>query len=262
MKLEGFSGSREEIAGEVAEALAGLYEEAQADAKPSRYSGGRKAAWAVLEKFSVQGYAGTRNKLHGNVSRLSFYIRHGVLGLREVAESIRERFGESYDAAKFWQELGWRQFWRLIYARLGNQIYEDLETAKVPLGKGLSEELPEDIRQGRTGLVCMDETVRELVETGYLHNHARMWFASFVIHFRKLGWKAGERFFYRHLLDGDPASNALSWQWVASTFSHRPYLFNRDNVQENGGKKWCERCEAKCPFAATYPELERRLFFT
>ena len=106
----------------------------------------------------------------------------------------------------------------------------------------------------------MDESVRELVETGYMHNHARMWFASFVIHFRKLGWKAGERFFYRHLLDGDPASNALSWQWVASTFSHRPYLFNRENVQENGGKKWCERCEANCPFAATYPELERRLF--
>ena len=76
---------------------------------------------------------------------------------------IRERFGESYDAAKFWQELGWRQFWRLIYARLGNQIYEDLETAKVPLRKDLSEELPEDIQQGRTGLVCMDETVRELV---------------------------------------------------------------------------------------------------
>ena len=181
------------MARKVAEALAGLYEGAQADAKPSRYTGGRKAAWAVLEKFSVQGYAGTRNKLHGNVSRLSFYIRHGVLGLREVAETIRERFGESYDAAKFWQELGWRQFWRLIYARLGNQIYEDLETAKVPLRKDLSEELPEDIQQGRTGLVCMDETVRELVETGYLHNHARMWFASFVIHFRKLSWRTRGR---------------------------------------------------------------------
>jgi len=75
-----------------------------------------------------------------------------------------------------------------------------------------------------------------------------------------LGWKAGERFFYRHLLDGDPASNALSWQWVASTFSHRAYLFNRENIQENGGKEWCARCTAKCPFDATYPELERRLF--
>ena len=248
------------MAAQLAAVMEGLYFGSSREAKPSPYVGGRKAAEEALLNFRVQGYAGTRNKLHGNVSRLSFYIRHGVLGLREVAESIRERFGASYDAAKFWQELGWRQFWRLIYARLGDRIYEDLEPAKVPLGRDFPRELPEEIAQARTGLVCMDETVRELVGTGYLHNHARMWFASFVIHFRKLGWKAGERFFYRHLLDGDPASNALSWQWVASTFSHRPYLFNRDNVQDNGGKKWCERCEAKCPFAATYPELERRLF--
>jgi len=183
-----------------------------------------------------------------------------VLGLREVAESVRDRFGRSYDALKFWQELGWRQFWRLVYARLGNRIYENLEPPKVSLGEKLPEELPEEIQRGKAGLVCMDESVRELIEMGYLHNHARMWFASFVIHFRKLGWKTGERFFYRHLLDGDPASNALSWQWVASTFSHRPYLFNKENVQENGGKKWCERCQAKCPFDASYLELEQRLF--
>ena len=260
MILERFSGSREQVASQVARALAGLYVELAEEAKPSSYRGGRKAAEAALEKFSVQGYANTRNKLHGSVSRLSFYIRHGVLGLREVAESVRDRFGQSYDAFKFWQELGWRQFWRLVYARLGDRIYTDLEPAKVNLGESSQHELPEEIQKGKTGLVCMDESVRELVETGYLHNHARMWFASFVIHFRKLGWKAGERFFYQHLLDGDPASNVLSWQWVASTFSHRPYLFNKENVQENGGKKWCERCQAKCPFDASYPELERRLF--
>ena len=260
MILPKFSGSREQIASQVAEALWGLYAESREEAKPSPFEGGRKAGLEALKKFSVQGYATTRNKLHGNVSRLSCYIRHGVLGLREVAESVRDRFGRSYDSLKFWQELGWRQFWRLVYARLGHRIYEDLEPSKVSLGEGFPEELPEEIQQGKTGLVCMDESVRELVETGSMHNHARMWFASFVIHFRKLGWRAGERFFYRHLLDGDPASNALSWQWVASTFSHRPYLFNRENIQENGGKKWCERCRAKCPFEATYPELERRLF--
>lgn len=260
MILERFSGNREQVAGQVARAFKGLYGESEKEAKPAPYGGGRKAGLEALENFKVQGYAHTRNKLHGNVSKLSFYIRHGVLGLREVAESVRDRFGRSYDALKFWQELGWRQFWRMVYAGWGDRIYEDLEPPKVGLGEAFPEELPGEIQQGMTGLVCMDECVRELVETGYLHNHARMWFASFVIHFRKLGWKAGERFFYRHLLDGDPASNALSWQWVASTFSHRPYLFNKENVRENGGKKWCERCQAKCPFDATYPELERRLF--
>lgn len=244
----------------MARALAGLYGEPVEQAKPAPYIGGRKAALEALANFAVEAYAHTRNNLNGNVSRLSFHIRHGVLGLREVAESVRDRFGRSHDALKFWQELGWRQFWRMVYARLGNRIYGDLETPKVNLGGKFPEELPEEIQKGRTGLVCMDESVRELIETGYMHNHARMWFASFVIHFRKLGWKAGERFFYRHLLDGDPASNALSWQWVASTFSHRPYLFNKENVRENGGKKWCEKCRAQCPFDATYPELERRLF--
>lgn len=240
--------------------MVGLYREPIEEAAPSVYLGGGKAATEALEIFQVQGYAGTRNKLGGNVSRLSFYIRHGVLGIREVAENVRDRFGKSYDTIKFWQELGWRQFWQVLYRRWGDGIYQDRETAKVPLGNSTEMELPEEIRKGQTGLVCMDETVRELLETGYIHNHARMWFASFVIHFRKLGWRAGERFFYQHLLDGDPASNALSWQWVASTFSHRPYLFNRENIQDNGGKEWCARCHARCPFDATYPELEKRLF--
>ena len=260
MIVQKFTGSREEQAAGLAQAMAGLYLELPDRAKASIYVGGRGAGLEALAQFRVQGYAGTRNKLKGNVSRLSFYIRHGVLGIREVAESVRERFGKGYDAVKFWQELGWRQFWRYLYGLWGDGIYEDREAAKVPLESGAEEELPAEIAEGRTGLVCMDETVRELVGTGYIHNHARMWFASFVVHFRKLGWRAGERFFYQHLLDGDPASNALSWQWVASTFSHRAYLFNRENIQENGGKEWCERCTAKCPFDATYPELERRLF--
>jgi len=255
-----FTGSREEQARVLAKRMVGMYGEKMEEARESAYVGGRKAGLEALERFRVNGYADTRNKLNGNVSRLSFYVRHGALGIREVAESVRKRFGKSYDAAKFWQELGWRQFWRTLYGLWGDGIYEDREAAKVLLGIGAEEELPAEIAEGRTGLVCMDETVRELVGTGYIHNHARMWFASFVVHFRKLGWRAGERFFYRHLLDGDPASNALSWQWVASTFSHRAYLFNRENIQENGGKEWCARCTAKCPFDATYPELERKLF--
>ena len=255
-----FTGSREEQARGLAKRMVGMYCEKMEEARESAYVGGRNAGLEALERFRVQGYADTRNKLNGNVSRLSFYVRHGVLGIREVAESVRERFEKSYDAVKCWQELGWRQFWRHLYGLWGDGIYEDREATKVLLVSGADEELPAEIAEGRTGLVCMDETVRELVGTGYIHNHARMWFASFVVHFRKLGWRVGERFFYRHLLDGDPASNALSWQWVASTFSQRAYLFNRENIQENGGKEWCARCTAKCPFDATYPELERRLF--
>ncbi|NBR72257.1 MAG: hypothetical protein EBT75_09240, partial [Proteobacteria bacterium] len=115
MFLPKFTGSREEQARGLAKAMVGMYGEKMEEARESVYVGGRKAALEALEKFRVQGYAGTRNKLKGNVSRLSFYIRHGGLGIREVAESVRERFGKSYDAVKFWQELGWRQFWRHLY---------------------------------------------------------------------------------------------------------------------------------------------------
>ena len=79
MILERFSGSREQVANQVAGSLAGLYAESVDEAKPAPSIGGRKAGLAALDKFSVQGYANTRNKIHGNVSRLSFYIRHGVL---------------------------------------------------------------------------------------------------------------------------------------------------------------------------------------
>ena len=78
MKLERFLGSRDKVALQFAEAMKGLYAESIEQAKPSPFVGGRKAGLAALERFSVQVYAGTRNKLHGNVSRLSFYIRHGI----------------------------------------------------------------------------------------------------------------------------------------------------------------------------------------
>ena len=72
--------------------------------------------------------------------------------------------------------------------------------------------------------------MRTLYATGYLHNHTRMWIASYVVHCRKVHWRAGADWLYAHLLDGDLASNHLSWQWVASTFSSKPYLFNAENV--------------------------------
>ena len=88
MVLTKFSGTREEQARGLAKAMVGMYCEKMEEARESVHVGGRKAGLEALEKFQVQAYAGTRNKLKGNVSRLSFYIRHGVLGIREVAEQL------------------------------------------------------------------------------------------------------------------------------------------------------------------------------
>jgi hypothetical protein len=88
-----------------------------------------------------------------------------------------------------------------------------------------------DAEAGRTGNGAVDQWAQELTETGYLHNHARMWFASLWIFTLRLPWALGADFFLRHLLDGDPASNTLSWRWVAGLHTRgKTYLARRDNI--------------------------------
>ena len=108
----------------------------------------------------------------------------------------------------------------------------------------------------------MDAFRDELVTTGWLHNHARMWMAAWLVHWRRVHWKAGADWFLEHLLDGDPASNHLSWQWVASTFSHKPYFFNRSNLERYSDGRYCDGCHsaAQCPFEGSYEQLENQLF--
>jgi deoxyribodipyrimidine photo-lyase len=84
---------------------------------------------------------------------------------------------------------------------------------------------------GQKGLECFDAWSLELVDTGYLHNHARMWFASIWIFTLGLPWRLGADFFYRHLLDGDAASNTLGWRWVAGLHTRgKPYPADAQNI--------------------------------
>jgi deoxyribodipyrimidine photo-lyase len=101
---------------------------------------------------------------------------------------------------------------------------------------------------------AIDEAVRTLYATGTLHNHARMWLASYVVHLRRVHWRAGADWLVAHLLDGDLASNHLSWQWVAGTGSHKPYLFNADNVARYAPGHWHS---AGCVIDQSYEALER-----
>lgn len=225
----------------------------------SVFEGGRAAALQRLRKLDAAAYGRTRNSLDGRVSRLSPYFRHGMLTLHEAADFALTHFkGASY---KFVFELAWRDFWRRVQAAYGARIEQSIEPPKVPIGQ---RELPEDIINAATGLACMDAFARELVETGYVHNHARMWFASYVVHHRKVDWRAAAQWYYGELIDGDRASNHLSWQWIASTFSSKPYLFNRENLERYSDGVYCEQCPAKrrCPFDQSYESLHEKLFST
>ena len=138
---------------------------------------------------------------------------------------------------KFVYELGWRAYFRHVWQHRGDGILQSLHEGPLP-DDAYARELPADIRQACTGVPVVDEAVRTLYATGMLHNHARMWLASYVVHVRKVHWRVGADWLYGHLLDGDLASNHLSWQWVAGTGSSKPYLFNADNVARYAPAPW------------------------
>ena len=194
------------------------------------------AARARIAAVRPAAYARTRNALDGAVSGLSPYITHGLVTLTEVLAGVSARHALDVQH-KFVFELGWRAFFRHVWQHRGEQILCSMHEGPLP-EHAYALALPDDIRQGATGVPVVDMAVRELYASGTLHNHARMWLASYVVHIRKVHWRAGADWLYAHLLDGDLASNHLSWQWVAGTGSSKPYLFNAENVVRYAPAAW------------------------
>jgi deoxyribodipyrimidine photo-lyase len=210
------------------------------------------AAQARIAEVRPAAYARTRNAIDGAVSGLSPYITHGFVTLAEVLAGVASRHAIDVQH-KFVYELGWREYFRHVWQHRGEAILHALHEGPLPEG-AYDCELPLDIRRAQTGVPVVDEAVRALYETGWLHNHARMWLASYVVHVRKVHWRAGADWLYGHLLDGDLASNHLSWQWVAGTGSSKPYLFNAENVARYAPASWHS---AASVIDISYEELDR-----
>ncbi len=186
-----------------------------------------QAAAALIAAVNPSIYAKTRNFLNGDVTHLSPYITHGLVDIPSIVATLyHQRALSFHDKIIF--EFAWREFFHHVWAIKGDGIFKGIHES-VYAGK-YQQTLADDIAQGRTGVPAIDAAVRQLYATGYLHNHARMWLASYVAHIRKVHWRVGADWMYAHLLDGDCASNHLSWQWVAGTFSSKPYVFNAENV--------------------------------
>jgi deoxyribodipyrimidine photo-lyase len=200
----------------------------------------RAAALARIAAVRPAEYARSRNALDGAVTQLSPYITHGIVTLPEVLAGVlgrgvaRHRLGVQH---KLVFELGWREYFQHVWQHRGEAIFRSLHAGPLP-ESAYAPTLPADIRRARTGVPVVDEAVRTLYATGWLHNHARMWLASYVVHLRKVHWRAGADWMFGHLLDGDLASNHLSWQWVAGTGSAKPYLFNAGNVARYAPAAW------------------------
>ncbi len=193
-------------------------------------------ARAFIAAVQPAAYARTRNALDGAVSGLSPYITHGFVTLAEVLAGVAARHALEVQH-KFVYELGWRAYFRHVWQHRGADILRSLHQGPLP-DHAYSRALPADIRQACTGIPVVDQAVRALYASGTLHNHARMWLASYIVHVRKVHWRVAADWLYGHLLDGDLASNHLSWQWVAGTASRKPYLFNADNVARYAPASW------------------------
>ncbi len=216
---------------------------------------------AALQRLSVfqeriPSYAHQRNfdrPNHEEVSQLSQWIRYRVLTEEECVTSVLAHHPFEV-AEKFVQEVMWRTYWKgwlelrphvwMAYRQSVETLHAEYATNE-PFCKAV---------EGRTGLLFFDDWVQELRATGYLHNHTRMWFASVWIFTLQLPWQLGAEFMYRHLVDGDPASNTLSWRWVGGL--HTPgkiYVARPDNIAKYSDGRWCPKASDLNPSPQPLP---------
>ena len=210
----------------------------------------REAALERMRRFVPamgRRYAEGRNHDHGpnnrsNVSNLSPYIRRRLVLESEVTEAALDAHGPRA-AEKFVQEVVWRTYFKgwleqrpdVWTAYHGELEREEAHRAKYRDLNGRVSAA----EAGETGIEPFDHWARELLEHGTLHNHARMWFASIWIFTLELPWALGARFFARHLVDGDPASNTLSWRWVAGLHTRgKAYAATKSNIERYTGGRF------------------------
>ena len=202
----------------------------------------RSAGLARLNQSAPKAgraYASERNYdrgpgRHKGVSLLSPYTRHRLVTEREILRATLERHSQSA-AEKFISEVLWRTYFKGNLERhpsVWAAYKRDVARERAAMAKdGALRHNVTAAEAGETGIDAFDSWANELVETGYMHNHARMWFASIWMFTLRLPWSLGADFFLRHLIDGDAASNTLSWRWVGGLHTKgKNYIARTDNI--------------------------------
>jgi len=172
-------------------------------------------------------YGSSRNYKSGAVTYLSPYISRGVISTKLVYEYLLTLGLEWKQIEKLTQELAWRDYWQQVWISKGNAIKTDIKFLQEPV---VHAEIPLAVIKGQTGIETVDESIQELIKTGYMHNHMRMYVASICCNIAKAHWFNPAMWMYSNLLDGDPASNLLSWQWVAGANANKKYFANQENI--------------------------------
>lgn len=200
-----------------------------------------------VKKVDPIAYGKSRNYLDGAVTYLSPYISRGVISTKMVLEIILNQGYSPYKIEKFIQELAWRDYWQILWKIHQEKINDDF---KKPQPTANRHGIPNAILHHKTSIEAIDKGIDQLYETGYMHNHLRMYTASVACNIGKCHWKTPAQWMYYHLLDADWASNALSWQWVSGANSNKLYFANQENIN-----KYCNTNQKNTFLDTSYEEL-------
>ncbi len=185
-----------------------------------------------VEAIDPVAYGRTRNFQDGAVTRLSPYISRGVISTAFVLKSVLKQGRKFHEIEKFVMELAWRDYFQNVWRIKGEQIDNDLLHPQPDVS---NSQIPAAVLRAETGIEAIDRAIKDLYQTGYVHNHLRMYIASVTCNIAGSHWNLPAKWFYFHLLDADWASNALSWQWTAASFSTKKYYANQENINKYSG---------------------------
>jgi deoxyribodipyrimidine photo-lyase len=187
---------------------------------------------ARVDNINPTKYAKTRNFTDGDVTYLSPFISRGIISVKQIKDNILKRGYKLYEVQKFIQELAWREYWQRIWQSKGDEILQDLKQFQLDV---VHTKIPTALQDYKTGIDAIDNYIKQLYEQGYMHNHIRMYVASITCNIARAHWLLPAQWLYYHLLDGDIASNHLSWQWVCGSASSKKYFANQENINKYTG---------------------------
>ena len=205
-----------------------------------------KSILEKIDQIDPLKYGRSRNYVDGAVTYLSPYISRGVISTRQVLENVLEKGYKIPEIESFVKELCWRDY----FQRVGQvkDLNRDIKQIQHPVS---NHEIPIQILNTSTGIEAIDNAIEQLYQNGYMHNHCRMYTASLVCNIAKSHWHNPAQWMYYYLLDGDWASNACSWQWVAGANSIKKYYANQENIN-----KYTHSNQEETYLDKSYEELE------
>lgn len=189
---------------------------------------------AKIANIDPVKYGKTRNFLWGNVSQLSPYVSRGVISTKQIVDSLLQRGFKTYQIERLLQQLSWRDYFQRTAQKFPNLSEQNVKNDPSHFK---STGIPNAILNAETHIDALDEGIDQLLETGWIHNHMRMYLSMLHTNIARCDWRSGARWMYYHLLDADMASNDLSWQWVCGANSNKQYVANQENINKYAGSK-------------------------